>query len=541
MKKIVLFLIVVITFSPLYSARLYRSVDPEYQELKSLAIRNQITYPSSTPVSSKELLYALDKFPEDKKNKEWHDLYNKIESPKQLIKTADFSANISVNANAELYIHNQTFNNALLPPYKDRKPMLSLFGEANIADHSYLYMEFMEKDPVMLKNNHASYSNFSTLLDFYDNKIAIFEYMTQSYQPFRVGLSFDLNNCNLQIGRNRQSLGRGIFGNFIIGDNFSMQEYFKLTWYTKYFSYILDLTHFDQQIDENNFSDFRFSGMHQNRVVHSFIFTPLNTLEFNISLGGIFQMDSPFDFRLISPLSIVHSYNNFSSDPNKPDGDEGNNILSLEASWFFLPGWNLNIQIGMDQVQLGYESKDKIPDAFGFLANIENYTTIKNGILSSYIEFAYTMPYLYLNYKISEGKPDYNYDFILGYGLTEGSEIQYTGYPFGPDSIVIGLGTKYTTNRWSASGELLWWIHGDHGIGTNNITLEGYETNKNNTTPTSSFPQHLIKLTGSGSYNFNEMFSIFSSLSCFIVINENTIEGRNYMKALSTLGISFQY
>ena len=38
---------------------------------------------------------------------------------------------------------------------------------------------------------------------------------------------------------------------------------------------------------------------------------------------------------------------------------------------------------------------------------------------------------------------DYNYDWILGYGLTGGSEIQYSGYPYGPDSLVFSIGSEY--------------------------------------------------------------------------------------------------
>ncbi len=548
-KKYVVFILLILCLAGLPASngqKLYRSIDKEYQDVKAICIEAGVVYPAATPLSTDELIYALERIPAELRDTEWHNLYNTLSNEEYMLASEEFSFDITSTINIEVYTHKDDYPREYFTPYKDIPPMLSLFGEVEIADNFYLYLDFIEKDPIQLENKHTPYSNLSTLLDFYDDEWHFMPYKTQAFQPFRAGLSVGFKNFNFQIGRNRQSIGRGIAGNMYVSDNFSMQEYLKFTWYTKYFSYILDLTHFDQQSGEYDFESFRFSGMHQNRVVHTFIVTPLKNLEFTLCLGALFQSDSAMDFRLISPLSIVHSYNNFSANPELKGGDEGNNLLTLEASWTFAPGWIINGQIGMDQIQTGYESgTEYLPNAFGFLLNVQNFTKMGDGHLASYIEAAYTMPYLYMNYKynlVAGNKvTNYNYDHILGYHLTDGAEIGYTGYPFGPDSIVLMLGANYKAAKWSCGGDLLYWIRGEHGLGTENTTLENYQNDRGSVSPSSEHPQHLIRVTAKGSYSFATMFEVRGSVGFNWIANMNNKGNNNRFDIIGTIGLSFTY
>lgn len=544
-KKILTYIFFTTITMSLFAAnglKLYRSIDIEYKKVKTLCLEAQVVYPAATPVSGTELLYALDRIPEEKRTDEWIKIYEAINDKDYLLDTDESRLDFTSTLNLETYFHKKDMPRKFFIHYKDIPPMLSLFGELEVRDNFYLYIDFIEKDPNILEDNHTPYGNYSTLLDYHNGKFKVFNYLTQSYQPFRAGLSIGTDNFNFQIGRNSQSLGRGIAGNMFISDNFSMQEYIKFSWYTKYFSYILDLTHFDQQIDLNTFEQFSFSGQHQNRIVHTFLITPTNFLEMSLSVGAMFQTDSPFDFRMISPLSIVHSYNNFSENRTLKPGDEGNNYLAAEISWSFLPGWIIDAQIGMDQFQTSYESTENLPNAFGFLLNLQNSKKLKNGHLTSYLESAYTTPYLYLNDKKNEdNSQNHNYDYILGYYISNSSEIGYSGYPFGPDSIVIILGTEYRTYNRYIGFDYLHWIRGEHGIGAKYQTLAEYNQATSRNTPFADYPQHFINISAKGGYRFINNFEIGGSIGVNWLKNMDNIKDNDRFDVVGSLRFSFSF
>lgn len=533
---VILFLFVSANLSA-NSQKLYRSIDSEYIDTTLLAIEAGVLYPAYTPATAAQLLTTLEAIPDELRNQHWQEVYNSISEQAELFSSDNTAINISANVNLQGYFHSEDYPQQFAVPYKDIPPMLSLFGEASFYEHSYLYIDFIEKDPIL---SHPAYSNISTFIDYKNGEFLILEYMTQANQPFRSGLSAGGQGFNFQIGRNRQKLGRGITGNMFIGDNFVVQEYLDASWTSKYFSYHLNITHFDQQRDALNINSFVLSGYHQYRVVHSFTASPSSSLDFTVSFGSVFETDSAFDFRLISPMAIVHNYNNFSEEPVISGNDESNNMLTAELSWAFRPGWKASAQFALDQLQLGYESTERIPDALAFLANIENVTRItETSILHTYIEGAYTMPYFYLNYKTdSAGNINYNYDYILGYGLSGGSDIQYSGYPYGPDSIVILVGTEYIKNKWKIGTDLLWWIHGEHGLYTDHTTLKDYD-GKSNTTPLSANPQHFIqiKLKGNLEPVNNLVFNLTAAANW--VVNLNNEAGDNHFYPTVTLGVSY--
>lgn len=537
--SIILLLLLVSLGLSANSQKLYRSIDKEYINTTLLAIEAGILYPSYTPVTAAQLLTTLETIPEGRRGAEWQEVYNSISEQTALFKAGNSAINLEATVNLQGYFHSDDLPQQFATPYKDIPPMLSIFGEASIYEHSYLYVDFIEKDPIL---SHPAYSNFSTFVDYIDNQFVLMNYLTQAYQPFRSGLSAGGQDFNFQIGRNRQKLGRGISGNLFIGDNFVMQDYLDVSWTSKYFTYHMNVTHFDQQTGEYSFNTFTLSGNQQYRVVHTLTASPLASLDFSVSLGSLFQSTSAFDLRLFTPMTAVHNFNNFSEATVISGNDESNNMLSAELSWAFFPGWKFSFQFALDQAQLGYESTEKIPNAFGYLANIENVSRIsESSTLHSYIELAYTDPYFYLNYKTDEnGNINYNYDYILGYGMTGGADFQYSGYPYGPDSIVMLLGTEYIAAKWSAGADFLWWIHGEHGLYSKYMTLADYSITHDNSTPSAIYPQHFIKLRLQGSYEpvRNLVFNISATANW--IVNLNNEAGRNCFYPTASLGVSFK-
>ena len=468
MKKLFSLFIIIICATSLFavnSNKMYKSSDFEAKAVKEICIQSGVLYPTNYPVSGEELFIALDRVPIDNRDNYYKDLYLKIKTPNTLIEGGVAKADLTFNLNTQLYIHKKEIAKIITPSYRDIPPMAAIIAEAGFSDSFYFILNFMEKDAY---SNKLSFSNWATLLDKESPSLS------QAFQPFEVGMSAGNNFFNLQIARNRQSFGRGVTGNLMVADNFSYQEYIKLTWFSPIIDYTLSITHFDNQIGPNSFEQFRLNGMHNLRVMHNVALSLFDKLEARVYLGATFETDSALDWRLLTPFNILHSFNNFSESHEIKPGDEANNIFGFEITYMLAKCWKSNFQFVMDQYQLKYESTDSVPNALGYLFNIEQVTRINKGSLHSHLEFALTDPWLYLNHKFNDKGENFNFDHVYGYSISGGDEIGYTGYVYGPDCLVITLGSEYTTEKYNVGLSLMYLAHGDHGINSNNPTLKTY-------------------------------------------------------------------
>lgn len=477
----------------------------------------------ASPISGAEILQALQRL-DYASLTEWQKAeYDAIE---ELLVSSDgltFKSDIveldpTVFLGAEAYpfysSDNVTYVEEFFIPYRDRIPLFYAEAEAYFMDNVYLDLQWLIKDgpqgftqtdsgawTSLDGHQYYYFTNFSHVISlgidgrwhFMNDWSGDFKNTSFNYQPVKAGGAIGNSFMSLWLGRTRQAFGNGITGNFIIGDNFSYQEALKASVFSDIISYSLSLTHFDQ-LDADTGYGTSLSGIHQNRIIHRLDFNIMNKVRVAINLGGLFVTDSPFDLRFLSPLMIVHNWNNNYEGVTIQNRDEGNNILGIELEYSFLPGWFVSGQVVIDQFQLPTEKGSSVPEAFGVLLNMKNITRLSSGYLESWIEGVYTSPYLYLNtkqrlvgyeqkddgtYKLDdEGKkiPIYektgDYDFILGYGWYQNrtKEMNYTGHSFGPDTIALALGSTYTSAdyKWNVSGELLYKVHGEHGMSIKN-------------------------------------------------------------------------
>ncbi len=404
-------------------------------------------------------------------------------------------------------------------PYRDRKPLLNFRLASHFGDIAFLEIEGLYKDSakgpqfdnednlIPGSNVFYEFTNFSFLVaPSYDGGWTYFFEKNGILpgHPIKVGGSFGNDFMNLYIGRTRQEFGNGVTGNLIIGDNYSFQEVVKASFFSDLFTYDLSLTHFDNiEYDQA----FKLSGMHQNRLIHRFEFNILNKFRFVFNIGAHILSDSPFDIRMLNPMMIVHNWNNNSESKawNPNNGDETNNIMGFELEWAFYPGLIAEAQVVIDQFKLPAEKTSTVPSAYGFIINLKHVAILKKGYLESYIEGAYTSPYLYLNkktYAPSDTKdPEdmWMLDHITGYNLLNGfRETEYSGYTYGPDAIVLSIGTEYSAfDSWTLSGGILFMAHG--GYGKEPWRCKDNHDGKNPTTP-SGIVEYTLALSVGGSY-----------------------------------------
>ena len=470
-------------FAASIDQRVYTFREREFRDLVILCQVAGVRYPTVSPVTAGEMISALERIPDnaakfviDKRD----ELIKKLNGEDATYANDVINFDINIYGGLNGLIHSDIDVYEYFVPYRNIDPMLAISLNASFANSADLYIEFMEKDPIMsLTDPMAHWTNFYTLVSIENGEWGFLKHLTQAYQPFKAGLSAGNEWFNFQIARNRQSIGHGVTGNLVVSDNFSYEEYLRMTFISDFFNYYMDVTYFDQQIASLDFETFRLSGNHQLRSIHRFEFTPLDSLVLSFSFVSMFQSDSMFDWRVLVPMMIPHSFNNFSESGEITSIDEANNIMSLDVSWSFLPTWMLHLEVVMDQFQLSYEQKNFMPNGFGFLLNVQNTTVIEEGFLHSYFEGVYTMPYLYLNRaKYRDTDRDYNYDWILGHHFTGGNEIQYSGYPEGPDTIRLTMGSEYLFDfGLLVGGYVDFMMHGIHGIKYNDWQIDTVEEN----------------------------------------------------------------
>ena len=458
-------------------------------------------------------------------------------------------------------------------PYRDRIPFFYAGIDAYFGDLAYIDMQLLFKDGlrgfaldpngnVINGNNFYNFSNFSFLLSpvygggwsFLMDVNEHVNYGLYNYHPIKAGGSFGNEFMNLFIGRDRQAFGNGITGNMVIGDNFSFQEMVKLSFFSDIFSYYISLTHFDNVENDQPFS---FNGFHQNRLIHRFDINLFNKFRIAVNVGAHMLTDSPFDFRMLNPMMLVHNWRNNKEatewDPSKQD--ELNNILGFEFEYAFYPGFIASAQIVIDQFRLSVEKDSQVPSALGFLVNLKHVAKVGDGYLESWFEAAYTSPYLYLNYKYitdenSNHIPMYMLDHIVGYsyGANVPGEVNYTGYIYGPDAIVLAAGSEYASfDSWTIGGKLLYMAHGEYGYKSYldpEKDKDKYESGLNNmdkadpSTP-SGVVEHTLALTVDGSYHILDNLELTGALYASYKWNYHNEKGINRGDVQAAIGLSW--
>ena len=444
----------------------------------------------------------------------------------------------------------------------------------HISELAYINMQALYKDGLrsfeldekgnvitVPDGNFYNFSNFSFLMSpvygggwsFLNSKDGA-NYGIQSFQPIKAGGSFGNEFMNLFIGRDRQAFGNGITGNMVIGDNFSFQEMVKLSFFSDIFSYYISLTHFDNVENDQPFS---FNGFHQNRLIHRFDINLFNKFRIAVNVGAHMLTDSPFDFRMLNPMMLVHNWRNNKEatewDPSKQD--ELNNILGFEFEYAFYPGFIASAQIVIDQFRLSVEKDSQVPSALGFLGNLKHVAKVGDGYLESWFEAAYTSPYLYLNYKYitdenSNHIPMYMLDHIVGYsyGSNVPNEESYTGYIYGPDAIVLAAGSEYASfDSWTIGGKLLYMAHGEYGYKSYldpEKDKDKYESGLNNmdkadpSTP-SGVVEHTLALTVDGSYHILDNLELTGAVYASYKWNYHNEKNVNRGDVQAAIGLSW--
>ena len=568
MKRLFLAIIVFFISIQLFAdanQTLYDKDDDEYRHAVVLCVSAGVTGPSSaTPITGEELKIALDRIDKnvlpERLKALFEETYEKVVGNENT-----FTYDFEVDLTPQIFLTTDWQGNEgiiedrrdFFLSYSDERPFLDLGVRLNFGNNVFIegYLPLI---------SGSAYKGMNlTSLDW------LFNYRDNSWHflwhggpdllseiPTLARGSFGNKWINLIIGRTPHSMGSGYTGNFIISDIFQYQEVLALSINSNYFSYDLSLTHFDKQTGLETFEKEMFGGEHQNRVVHRFDINILDKARIILNFGATYYTDSAFDFRFFTPFMIAHNYYNSASDTVLENNvfDESNNIGSIEIEWNIMPKLQVSLQVVMDQFQLFYEDESALPNAFGTMANISWTELFNNATVTFWLEGVYTSPYLYLNEKYNKVKigtdqdtgedifdliPNYNYDWIVGYYRpgSRSPEINFSGHPFGPDTIAVAFGANYEDydrNIWF-KGSFLYRVHGIKGI-TNPTFDDDFQSAS---TPYGT-AEHIIQVQGHAGWDIiKDTLELFGGVSFAYHVNYKNTQDRNVFIPQTYFGITY--
>ena len=579
--------------------RTYTSRDDVYKDVSRLCRMAGVIGPSGySPVTAEELLIPLERIDRSSLSPELENEYERLHAildEKEPLFHSGYLGldltgivNLQVNIADELDFDfanehsegpSKDRRNEVLIPYRYQIP--SLYGQARVYFGDNVQLE---GDIQFGNNQHHLYeTSFGWLLTHHngewlwlDDAMAAKTNSAPVQFPYRAGIAAGNEYFTFMLGRYPHSMGNGVTGNLLIGDNFIYQEIASASFASRYFTYRISATRFDMQFNawdaekglgsdhydgnEGSFSRREFTGQQQFRIVHSFDIGLFDKIRFEVDFGTMLIADSLFDMRFFSPFLILHDYYNYTNELSSEYFDEANNIMALSVEGALGHGFSVYASFILDQFQIPGLEEATVPLSFGVLGNIKHTMKIGKGTLDSYFEAVYTNPYLYLNGKYRKGEDgekdfEHNLDFIVGYHSESIDDYAFSGYIYGPDSIVLSLGTSYTSPDaiWSAGGSFTYRIQGlntmkHKWLGADQTAIDEPFVGEDSGTNTEASPsggweraEHMFSISLFGSYSFFRGFDIYGGMQLNSYINYgNDPSADGIFHPMATIGVCYR-
>jgi hypothetical protein len=439
--------------SPATSQEIIPLSSTAYADMDALYLLTGTGTPSrSRPWSKSEALKILSRVRREALSGAEAALYDaiaRIVEPGLKFKFPDgFEFGVGIDASLEAYYHSNTgydLESDWIHGFGERKPMARLSLDFSLKDFLYLYCDMQygrnrfnidddlfyvttryprgigaiirPEDTWALMAGKSSIYGKGFLTNIL-GKAVDFNYQW----PHRAVASVGGANWNISLARDKIEWGNGHSGNFILDSHVDYQEYARLVAFSDVFKYESLFVFLDANPDVGETADTGFRML----MAHRLEFRILKKLNFAISENVMYKNDH-FDFRYLNPAFIYHNLNNRGM---------FNAIAHVELDFSPVKGLKLYAQGAMDQARAPTEGSEQA-DAMGYLGGIECAFAAGSGVFTSSLELAFTDPLLYRREAV---------DFLMfrkyytngdptgpGYII----DLDYLGYPYGGDAIVL--------------------------------------------------------------------------------------------------------
>ncbi len=385
-------------------------------------------------------------------------------------------------------------------------PFFNLEWETWLGNNFYTYFAAFLSNSVRGAKEIGSTnlnSNIPTLQNFeLDFKLLDINF------PNRAFASIGGNGWSVELGRDQLNWGSASTGNLVLSNNFPYHDMARATVYTSRFKYTYLISFFPNKmdyydshkeetgevdadgnkimktvIDYKGTGDNRSSGVLKGLyfyTAHRFEGRLLDDkLTLTVTEGLTYEsQENSFQFSVLNPLGFMH---------NGYMPGNSNSTLAFEINWTPIKGLGIYGQLLIDQFAMpGFETspgpdkdEDVTTDGKAFLLGAKYVTGVADGVLTINPEIVYVQPYAYLR----DGKHGYGLDYVAAikyrlysyedYTHEEGKKStdvlydEYTiGYTYGPDSLVVNLGTQWEKGALTVGGKFFFMAHGTHDLWT---------------------------------------------------------------------------
>ena len=441
--------------------KLYDAFSPEYKDVVTLCRVSGVVGPSSaTPITADELKMAIERIDVNKLNSHYKAILASVNQ--ELKSNDDFSFDYDLAISPQIFYskdYEKIEQKEFFIPFNDQDPLVYFGLEFEYGDSAFFETSFelMNTSSIIDKSNKDAIipgiplSSFGFLIDYRNNSFNTIlnncSVPVYGETPSAARGAIGGRWMNVVIGRTRQQMGSSRTANLVVGDNYLFQEAMDFSFFAKPFTYSLNLTHFDLQDSNGIVEHTRYSGPKQQiRIMHRFDAALIDNFRVALNLGNIIYTDNPFDIRYLFPVFMSHNLYNYQEYPETTSAkhDEANNIIGVEFEYIPLPRLELHVQLVVDQFKTFIEQGSSYPNAIGGMIGASYLKSFEDFGVDFWAEAIYTSPVLYLNYKTTDGKIDYNYDWALGYWrrYTQG-DLEWSGYNGGPGVIALTLGSDF--------------------------------------------------------------------------------------------------
>lgn len=354
--------------------------------------------------------------------------------------------------------------------YNDRSPVFSIQAETIFAEHLYGIFTYGLEKRLDESDFQGTSISFPFLEDFSETNL-------QNNFPQTAYLSYASDHITTVFGRDTLSWGQGNTGNLVLGNQAPYHDFLLASTSNDILKYSF-LSIPMNELDANGAAIIPEGGdsvEYWNTLFHGTNvriamahrlearFTP--RLRVSLTEWTMHYADR-LDMRMFSPVMLLHNYQNFG---------EVNNTMTLEIESILTKGLLLDFQFFLDQLQTAGEMEaydDAPPNAFAALLGLRYSKNTEQGSLSGYIEGVYTSPFVYFrsgDHTESYGVDPltmYNLDFVHSVYSRDGmGSVNYLGYRYGPDTIVVATHLKYTRNKeFEVFGDLRFIAEGERGL-----------------------------------------------------------------------------
>ena len=477
-------------------ARVYQVDDPLLRTIELLSLEAGINaFSSAGPVSGYELARHMEKINRSTLSSASKELYDQVHE----VLHDPFHGNIwsiSFDAAFEAYWHdNPSFQfYEWIEGYTDRKPFLNGEAETVFGSHGYGVFSYAFQDEFDELNFNGAATNNPFILN--GNGFAV-----QNSQPSTAFLGFSSEWGTLVAGRDAVHFGAGNTGNLMIGSHVPYHDFlqgslsnskFKYTFLAIPMNELITGAMLDNELTGGNLGEAwipwkdssgdgeidtwhtLFHGaLYRIYIAHRFEVDVFSRWRIALTEGTLFYVDT-LDPRIFSPLAFNHNLQTFG---------EVNNSMGLETDLTLSPHWMLNVQVFLDQLQTSGEqnTEGKIPPNAGALLIGGRYRySGDEWKVDGYVEGVYTSPFAYLrtgdhtdNYDSDTGTYDgytyeetqYNLDFVHAVNMEDRvSGVNWLGYVYGPDSIVLAASLTAGRGPWKIHPSLRYIVQGERGL-----------------------------------------------------------------------------